>query len=235
MKIHLTSVFACTLSLTVLASAAQADTLAQCTFETSGPTLILNNSATSPTATAEAGLFAGASTATGVHLTSNADWSSPVGNGSLESFSVNEWQVSDYWQFQTNSVGYQDISISWDQTGSGTGPRDFLLQYSTDGTNFTTFSNYQMTSPAVSWSSALPVANTSYSFDLSSIVALNEATSLYFRFTMDTNISITGATVGTGGTNRIDNVVISGNVVPGPGALVLLGLAGVIGSRRRRA
>ena len=38
-----------------------------------------------------------------------------------------------------------------------------------------------------------------------------------------------------GGTMRIDNVMVNGNIlVPAPGAMALLGLAGLVGSRRRR-
>jgi hypothetical protein len=36
------------------------------------------------------------------------------------------------------------------------------------------------------------------------------------------------------GSNRIDNVFIEGTVIPAPGALALLGLAGLASRRRRR-
>jgi MYXO-CTERM domain-containing protein len=35
------------------------------------------------------------------------------------------------------------------------------------------------------------------------------------------------------GSNRIDNIFINGNAVPTPGAVALLGLAGLVGRRRR--
>ena len=40
-------------------------------------------------------------------------------------------------------------------------------------------------------------------------------------------------TTAAAGTNRVDNIVVSGNVAPAPGAIALLGLAGLIGRRRR--
>jgi len=41
------------------------------------------------------------------------------------------------------------------------------------------------------------------------------------------------STVAAGGTNRIDNIIVSGDVVPAPGAIALLGLAGLVARRRR--
>ncbi len=222
-----TLVVGCTLA--ALASPAMArPMMANWTFETSIPT-------TAGPYAAEGGLFAASSFASGFHASTSAVYSNPAGNGSTESYSANGWAVGDYWQFTTSTVGYEDVLISWDQTGSGTGPRDFTLQYSTNGSTFTDVMNYMMTSPAVSWSTTTPVTTTSYSADLSAIAALENAATIYVRFTVATNVSITGATIASGGTNRVDNVIISATEVPAPGALALLGLAGVMaGSRRRR-
>src|SRR6185295_13795892 len=108
-----------------------ASTIASWTFETSAPT-------TAGPLTPEVG----AGSATSSH-TNATTYSSPVGNGSARSYSSNGWTVTgtptDYYQFQVNTTGYEDVTLSWDQTGSGTGPRDYILQYSTDGTNFTNF------------------------------------------------------------------------------------------------
>ena len=54
---------------------------------------------------------------------------------------MNTWAVGDYFQMTTGTVGYEDIMIEWDQTGSGTGPRDFIVQYGTGGA-ITDFSTY---------------------------------------------------------------------------------------------
>lgn len=45
--------------------------------------------------------------------------------------------------------------------------------------------------------------------------------------------SISGLSAATG-SNRIDNVEISGTAVPAPGALALVGLGGLVAGRRRR-
>jgi len=224
MKKSLAIVLGCSLSF--VAATAQADTLANWTFETSLPT-------TSGGHLAEAGLNAGTSQAYGSHASSSTVYSNPAGNGSLESFSSNFWAIGDYYRFTTNSVGFENISISFDQTSSNTGPRDFILEWGTDGVVYNTFATYQVA--PISWSSGTGNPLSSYSFDLSSITALNDSPSVYFRLTVATDVSSNGTgTIATAGTNRVDNIVISGTAIPAPGALALLGLAGLV-SRRRRA
>jgi len=47
-------------------------------------------------------------------------------------------------------------------------------------------------------------------------------------------MTFTGAT-GATGNNRLDNIVVAGTLVPTPGAVALMGLGGLVASRRRRA
>ena len=226
MKSFMNVVLGCTLSVLGFSAAAHADVLANWTFETSVP-------ATAGPHTAEAGIFAAGSMASGVHISGTTVYSNPVGNGSNESFSANMWAIGDYYQFTTSTVGFENLVISWDQTGSGSGPRDFVLQYSTDGTTFTDFANYVIPAP-ISWSSISPVPDTSYVQDLSTVAALNNITTVYLRMTVTSSVSINGGTIANAGTARVDNIVITGTAVPAPGALALLGLAGMVGRGRRR-
>ena len=48
-----------------------------------------------------------------------------AGNGSTKSLSANNWSVGDYWQLQLSTVGFSGLSLSYDQTGSATGPQGF--------------------------------------------------------------------------------------------------------------
>lgn len=159
---------------------------------------------------AESGLQSGAASASGLHAAAATAYTSPAGNGTARSLSSNNWAAGDYYQFALNSTGYHDIKISWDQTGSNTGPGSFVLQYSTDGTNFTQFgSAYTVINDT--WSAATPKTTTSFSVDLSSITALNNSATLVFRLAVAPGSpSVNGGAIATTGTGRVDNVKVEG-------------------------
>jgi hypothetical protein len=226
----LRSLAAIGLSWGFAAGAAHADILADWTFETTQPTT--------------AGPFApdiGSGAASGHHA-STSTYSSPAGNGSAHSFSSNTWAVGDYYQFSTSTVGDSSISLAFDQTSSSTGPKDFELEYSTNGTTFTNISQYAVLSngsPNAAWTASSN--NPAYTFtnSLSSISALDNQANVYFRLVDLDTTSAGGGTVGTAGTDRVDNVVISGIAapVPLPAGLWLFGsgLAGLAAAKRRRS
>jgi hypothetical protein len=177
--------------------------LAQWTFETSVPTSAGPHSPE-----------IGSGQATGNHASGSTTYNNPVGNGSAESFSSDRWASGDYYQFKTSSYGYQNITIDFDQTGSNTGPRDFKIQYSTDGSTFTDLSggSYQLT--ADSWSSSGdPKTASSRTFDLSSVTALNNQANIYIRLTVSSSTAIDGGSIATTGTGRVDNVTIKGAAI----------------------
>ena len=189
----------------------------------------------------------GSGSASGHHANSASVWSAPVGDGSAKSFSVNNWSVGDYFQFQVNASGYQDILLDWDQTSSNTGPRDFVLQYSTDGSSFSTFGsqytvlgNIASTSPSRSfWSSASYESAYHLSFDLSSVGGtIDNQSSLYFRLVDNSNSSANGGSTASSGTDRVDNFVVSATAIPEPSSIMLVGVgltSLVMVFRRRRS
>jgi len=166
------------------------------------------------------------------HALAATTWSSPSGNGSSFSLSSNNWSVGDYYQIAVSTTGYSDIYLAWDQTRSSTGPSSFRVDMSTDGTNFTTIlANYTIIQAGLTGTGTLAwsVANgvqSAFTTTIASISGADNQANLVFRFV---NLS----TVATGGTNRIDNIVVSSGPIPAPGAIALLGLAG-LASRRRR-
>ncbi len=215
--------FVATLAIAVwsMTGIAKADTIAGWTFEVSIPT-------TSGPHAAEVGLGA----ATGFHSNGLAVYSNPSGNGSVESFSSNFWSVGDFYNFSVSTVGLQNIMISWDQTGSNTGPRDFDLQYN-DGSGFVTATSYSLTLEA--WSSATYNALSTRTFNFSANTSLNNNSTVQFRLLNTNTTSVNGGTVATTGTGRVDNIVISGSPIPEPATagFVLLMVAGIAGVRCR--
>ena len=216
------------LGLGSLAPSADASVLANWTFETTPPTNAGPHAA-------DGGLLGGA--ASGSHASTATVYDNPSGNGSTESFSSNNWAVGDYYQFRTSSAQYENITIQWDQTSSNTGPRDFQLSWSTDGTNFTPlgapYAVLANAAPNPTWNPT--TSSPLYTFGpIAGPAALDNQTDIYFRLTNTSTVSANGGTVAAGGTDRIDNVIISGEFIPEPAALSLLAGAGLALLRRQR-
>ncbi len=209
-----------------------ADTLALWTFETTSNSLTGASASLGPILA-----DSGSGSASGVHASAATVWSHPAGNGSGSSFSANTWAQGDYFQFQVSTLGFLDITASYDQTRSSTGPATFTFSYSTDGINFTPFlTDYTVLNNAASagppvtaaWS-ATSARQSAYTFtqDLSALSAVENIPALYFRVIDD---SATGA---VGGTGRIDNFLVSATAVPEPSILGLLGLGACALALRR--
>jgi hypothetical protein len=204
---------------------ASADVIAGWTYENQFLTVNVTNSTVT-------GLLPaiGSGIASGFHASNAAVFSSPVGKGSSKSFSANTWCQGDYYQYQLSTIGYTNISVSWDQTRSSTGPGNFDFSWSTNGTDFTiALDNYTVYSST--WGSSTPILTNSYAVDLTLAPALNDATTVYFRLICDQ----TGVAVA--GTSRHDNFTVNGvATVPEPGVLSLacLALLGFFGWRRFR-
>ncbi|HEY7087667.1 MAG TPA: hypothetical protein VH518_06225 [Tepidisphaeraceae bacterium] len=165
-------------------------------------------------------------------------YSSPAGNGSAHSFSSNGWDVGDNYQFSVAGDGSTEYHITFDQTSSNTGPRDFKVQFSTDGTTFNdlpTAFNYQVpaNAGANTWNTTTPVAGATFSAGLT---LGSSPASLFFRLVDTSTTSANGTTVASGGTDRVDNVTINSGPVPEPASLgLIMVLAAPLCARRRRS
>ncbi|HVX85969.1 MAG TPA: hypothetical protein VH253_14395 [Phycisphaerae bacterium] len=192
-----------TLASSVRAASSQ---LADWTFETNPPTTAGPYAADS-----------GSGNASASHASSSTSYTNPQGNGSNESYSADHWVIGDYFQFQTSSLGYNNIDLSFDQLSSATGPLNFEVLYSTDNiTYLATGDTYTVNNSSVSadnWTST-PKSVDHYDFDLTSISALNNAATIYFRLQDTSTTSASGFTVGTAGTDRVDNVIIAADALP---------------------
>jgi len=171
----------------------------------------------------------GVGTASAFHSAGNRGAISPVGNGSAHSLSTSNWSVGDFYQFWLSTVGYSSIGVSFDVTSLNVGPGRDYLAYSTDGINFTVLGGTNTIlvngSPNPAWNSATNSPLYTVTYDLSSINALNNSSSVYFRVADSSTISANGGTVSPGAPERIDNFTVS--VVPEPNGLLVLLIAAV--------
>src|SRR6266850_8478329 len=184
----------------VASTSVEADTVAQWTFETSFLATSVTSATIGPLAPEVVG-FGSTGAATGSHAGATTVWSSPSGNASLKSLSANLWaQTSDYFQFAVTPAGggytYSGITISYDQNGSGTGPKTFSFSYSTDGTTFTPVGSDYALASGSTWATSGPTLASQESFDLTTVTALNTAPTWYFRITDDS--PVTAGAVGGG-------------------------------------
>lgn len=212
-------------------STASADLIAGWTITTAFPTGTGNvpTGNTYSVGVADLGNQVAGSELSTFHALAAATYTSPSGNGSAYAFSSNNWSIGDYYEARLSTSNYTGITVSWDQARSSTGPAAFELIFSIDGVNWTTVTSYTVLqsggggAPAT-WSST--TYNPLYT-STQALVGAENATELRIRFRSTVTAAATGS-------NRIDNVSISGELIPGPGALALLGVAGLTGAARRR-
>jgi hypothetical protein len=213
-------------SVLSLSTASEAQVIAQWNFSDFGANV--TNATFGPVA-ATGGANAAGAVLNAVHNNALSVWSHPVGNGNPDSLSVNNWTAGDYFEFNLATTSFTDISFSFDQNRSGTGPTNFSFRYSLDGVSFTSFADYEVA--AVSWTGTSSNAASTFLYNLGAVTDLNQQSSVYFRLV---NLDSPAG----GGTTRVDNIIVTG--VPEPSTYALLALSGIALAgyairRRRRA
>lgn len=109
--------------------------------------------------------------------------------------------ATDYYQFVVNTTGFSQLSISFDNQASATGPARVGVLYSTDGSTFAA------TTTALTGNAAFATAT----FDLTGISAVDNQSSVTIRLYAyaGTASDRTGrSTFGATGTFRIDNLTV---------------------------
>ena len=134
-------------------------------------------------------------------------------------------------QFAVSTVGYEDVIVTFGLRNSNTSSKYAMLQYSTDGTNFTNFGEV-ITGTGDVW--------TSVSRDLSALTAVDNISTFAFRvvsvFAPGTSAYAAARSTSTyaaTGTYGFDLVTVSGTAIPAPGAVSLLAVAALMARRRR--
>lgn len=138
-------------------------------------------------------------------------------------------------QFSASTAGYDGIVLQWNERHSNTSANTVAVFATADGTTWNEVQVFTFT-PAPSgtgdtWYQRSVTLGAEYAnaanFGFRVLAAYAPGTSGYLA-------SRSTSTYGTSSTLRFDDVTINGTLVPAPGALALLGVAGLIGARRRR-
>lgn len=128
------------------------------------------------------------------------------GNTSAAAISNSDWNGgadSKFWQISFATTGMSNLKLSSAQRSSNTGPRDFKVQYSLDGSSWNDVSLASIT-----------VANDWTTGVLNNVAlpsACDNQTLVYLRWMMTSNTSANAGTVAAGGTNSIDDIIITGD------------------------
>lgn len=138
------------------------------------------------------------------------------GNGTAKSFNSINWNtVGDYIQFKVNTSGFADVEFSFEQGSAGmSGPRDFKVSYSTDGTNFADLPGgaFQQVisgtgSSPDAWSATVYTPGFNKLFSLPA--ALNNVPEAYIRLSVTSTTNVSGLITQANGSSRMDNILIT--------------------------
>ncbi len=119
-----------------------------------------------------------------------------------------------YFEFNFNAASYENIAFSMARQSTGTGFDLVQIDAYNGGALLGNIGNINNRDTF-----------SLYSFNTALLDGVADAT---------IRLTFTGATSATGN-NRMDNIVIQGNLIPTPGAAALMGLGGLVAARRRRA
>ncbi|MEI6851383.1 MAG: T9SS type A sorting domain-containing protein, partial [Bacteroidota bacterium] len=108
-----------------------------------------------------------------------------------------------YWQVDLNSTGYTQLKLSSKQRSSGTGPKDWKIQYKLGAGGTWTDVSSGTISVADNWTTGVKT-------DLALPTACDNQASVYLRWVMTSNLQVTTGNVAAGGTSRIDDVKVTG-------------------------
>lgn len=194
------------------AGPASADLIAYWNFNTTpGSLFSWTADQGSGTLTLEAG-WTQLSVTTGTTL--NAEAPDPAGGALGLKSNANNGRTMD---FAVDTTGYEDIILSFAAIRNNQGFDVDSVLYSTNGVDYTSFMSFNPSNGSYA----------SVTADMSSVTALDDAGPVYIRLLM-------GGAQNNNGTTSIDNVRIVGTLLPTPGAIALMGVAGLMATRRRR-
>jgi hypothetical protein len=190
-------------------------TITQWNFNSSPPDANTGTGITTPSTGTGTASLAGSTSATFASGDANGGSTDPA-TGDDSGWNVSSFAAqgtadrSQGAQFLVSTVGFQNISVRWDQRHSNTAPRHVQLQYTTNGSTWTDLGSPFEGTAGDTWFnnrsanlSAITAANNNPSFGIRIVAAFAPATSAY-------TASNTASSYSTSGTWRLDMVTVSG-------------------------
>lgn len=122
------------------------------------------------------------------------------------SLNTTNWdgEVERYWQIAFTTKNFKDLSFVTSLRSSGTGPRDFKVQYSINGTDFIDLTETLTVTKAVA--AIQPVA-------LPDVA--NDQDKVYVRVTRASTINVNGTELASTGVSNINNIIVTGTSIDG--------------------
>jgi hypothetical protein len=135
-----------------------------------------------------------------------------------------------------STLTFQDIVLNFDWRTSNTGSDLLRVDYTTDaGATWVLGTTIFDSAGGDTWNNNLTVdltgvaaANNNAGFGVRFVAVVDAGTGRYRAANVGSNHAATG-------TWRFDLVTVNGTIIPGPGAIALAGIAGLVATRRRRA
>ena len=120
-------------------------------------------------------------------------------------------------------ANFQNLAVSFASQRTSTGFTSQTWETSTNGTTWVSWGSFSAGAAAGTLTSSFA---TSGVLALGSTAALDNATTAYVR------VTFAGATAASGN-NRLDNLIFTADAIPTPGAIAMIGVAGLVARRRR--
>lgn len=136
---------------------------------------------------------------------------------------------NEYYLLELNSKLYANLDLSFRMRGSKTGARDFAVEYSKDGENFTTAGSGVLKASYTDYASggtpvevekeikngafSLVVDGKFHDISVSLPQDANNVEKLYVRVRVASPTSIKGDTIGSGGTNYFNEITVKANPI----------------------
>ncbi|MFD7523493.1 metallophosphoesterase [Paenibacillus chitinolyticus] len=178
-------------------AAAVKETLAQWIFKDKGSNGVFP---------ATGGVFQSASSIRDVG-TNTDQYTYEPGENSVRNQGWHDGSGKKYWLAALSTKGYENITLSSQQTSSSTGPRDFKVQFSTDQQTWSDIPNGKLVLAQNNFNcpnNACKLTN------LSLPQGAGDQDVLYIRWVVSSNASVSGGTVASSGSSRIKDVLVTG-------------------------